>query len=176
MIFLSETYRNRRVLSLRVGKPIGRVTHPIINPTNLKLEAWYAYDDDAPDLRILPALEVRDIIAKGIVVDDHDSITLLEDMVRLKEVLDQKYDLVNSTVQTQSGRTLGTVDDYAVEHTSFFVTKLYVKQGLLRSLLNLGKTQLIIDRTQIVDVQPDKIIVRDAFEKITEPAGATARA
>lgn len=176
MIFLSDAYCDRPILSLRTGGAIGHAHTPIINPHNLKVDGWYATADGEKGAMVLPVSELRDMISKGLVVNDHDAITPVEDMIRLKDVIDDEYELIGKLVVTDGDRKLGKVQDYAVENQSMFVKKLYVNQSLFKSLTSFTKPQLIIDRTQIVDVTNDKIVVREASEKVTEPGGATARA
>lgn len=63
---------------------------------------------------------------------------------------------------SDAGRKLGTVDDYSINLESNRVQKLYVRGGMLSSWLG---TNLTIDRTQIIDVTPQKITVREATIK-----------
>lgn len=176
MIFLSDTYSNRHILSLRTGGPIGFASWPIINYKNLKIEGWHAKAHGEKGAMILPVGELRDIIAKGLVVNDHDAITPAEDMIRLKDVIDEEYELIGSSVETETGSKLGKVTDYAVENKTLFVQKLYISQNILRSLSSLTKPQLIIDRSQIIDVTSEKIVVKEASEKVRSTGAATAKA
>ncbi len=176
MILLSNIFSQRRILSLRTGNAIGFAYSPIINAHTFKVEGWYATLSGSKESMILPVLELRDIIAKGFVVNDHDAITPTEDMIRLKSVIDEDYTPIGKTVETDDGRKLGKVADYAVDSKSLFIKKLYVKQGLLQSLTSLTTHQVIIDRSQIIDVTPSKIIVREATVKASQPRSAPARA
>lgn len=175
MIFLSDIFKNRHILSLRTGGAIGYAYNPIINPQNLKIEGWYASSLGEKGTMILPVTELRDIIMKGFVVDDHDAITPLDDIVRLKSIIDGGFELIGKHVETDAGRKVGKVAEYAVENKTLFVKKLYVNQGVLKSLLSFTRPQLIIDRAQIVDVTPQKIVVRDVTQKIkpTVPVAAS---
>jgi sporulation protein YlmC with PRC-barrel domain len=160
-------------LSLRTGGPVGHALNPVLNPNNLKIEGWYATAVRERESYILPAGEVRDIIAKGIVVDDHSSLTLVEDMIRLKDVIELGFEIIGKTVKNENKRTLGKVEDYAVDDQSLYVKKLYVSQSLLRSF---STQQLVIDRTQIVEINDRFIIVKDGKMRVggTERARQTA--
>lgn len=173
MLQLSTTYYNRKILSLRTGGPIGHALSPIINPNNLKIEGWYATEIGERNPKVLPASEVRDIIHKGIVVDDHTSITDVHDMVRIKDLIDLAFEAIGKNARTESGRKLGRVQDYAVEDKTLFIKKLYVHQSLLKSL----KTQqLAIDRDQIIEINDKEIIVKEATEeaRVAQRAAAAA--
>ncbi len=173
MLQLSQIYYDRKILSLRTGGPIGQALSPVINPNNLKIEGWYATAIKERESYILPAGDVRDIISKGIVVDDHTALTPTDDLVRLKPVIDIGFEVIGKTVKNDRKRTIGKVADYAVDDASLFIQKIYVTQSLLK---NFSGRQLIIDRSQIIEITDKNIIVKSADERIgvTERARQTA--
>ncbi len=164
MLQLSGIYYDRKILSLRTGGPVGHALNPVINPNNLKIEGWYATAVHERESYILPVGEVRDIIAKGIVVDDHTSLTLVEDMIRLKNVIQLGFEIIGKTVKYENKRTIGKVEDYAVDDQSLYIQKLYVNQSLLR---NFSSQQLVIDRSQIVEINDRTVIVRDTRSRVS---------
>jgi sporulation protein YlmC with PRC-barrel domain len=143
---------------LRTGGVIGVAIEPVINPNNLKIEGWYALNHFEKGDFILPAREIRDFITKGLVVNDHDAMTHPDDMVRLKETLDIHFELIGKPVVSESKKKLGKVADYAVDESSYYIQKLYVNPSLLRGFTT---EQLIIDRSQIIEITNKKIIVQD---------------
>jgi sporulation protein YlmC with PRC-barrel domain len=173
MLRLSNNYTDRSILSLRTGGVIGVATTPIINPNNLKIEGWYAQNHFEKGVFILPAREIRDFIAKGLVVDDHDSLTHPDDMVRLKDTIDIQFELIGKTVMTESKKKLGKVADYAVDESSYYIQKMYVNPTILKGLTS---DQLLIDRNQIIEITNKKIIVQDPTvrERNTVPVRAQA--
>jgi len=171
MMILSQDYYDKSVLSLRTGGEVGIAIAPIINPNTLKIEGWYAQARGEKVEYILPATEIRDVIGKGLVVDDHSALTPTEDMVRLKDVVALRFDLLDKQVSTESGRKLGKVGDFAVDNQSNYIKKLYVNPSLLRGLTS---GQMLIDRSHIIEITNSKIIVSDAT--IRDRAGAPARA
>ena len=169
MLQLSSTYYDRPVLSLRTGGPIGHALNPLINPNNLKIEGWYATARGERSSYILPVGEVRDIISKGIVVNDHSSLTHVEDLVRLKNIIDLGFEIIGKQVVTENKRKVGKVGDYAVDSESMIIKKLYINQSIVKSF---STQQLIVDRNQIVELNDRKVVIRDT----TVQAGAGARA
>ena len=158
MLRLSKTYFSNSILSLQTGGQIGQAIEPIINPNNLRIEGWYSQNYGEKGEFILPSSHVRDFIAKGIVVDNHDALTLPADMVRLQSVIDTRFQLIGKLVQTESGKKLGKIIDFAVADESFYIQKLYVTPRFLRGLTN---EQLLIDRNAIIEITDKKIIVAD---------------
>lgn len=173
MLRLSNTYVNQPVLSLRSGSRIGTLGQPIINPNNLKLEGWYTDNlNDKGDF-ILPVIEVRDIISKGIVVNDHTALTEPEDLVRMQETLEINFELPGKLVVTESGKRLGKVSDYAVNDENYYIQKLYVSASILRGL---SQQQYTIDRSVIVELTDKKIVVPDSTIRSTSTNPSPARA
>lgn len=173
MLRLSNAYYNQAILSLRTGGKIGTAVSPIINPNNLKLEGWYVQDSHEKGERVLPMSEVRDFIAKGIVVNDHDALTETKDMVRLEKIIELRFELIKKSVYTESRTKLGKVEDFAVNDQNNYVQKLYINPPILKGLT---QEQLMIDRSAIVEITDKKIVVVDETvkSKAGEPAAVEA--
>jgi sporulation protein YlmC with PRC-barrel domain len=171
MLQLSKTLLNRPVMSLRTGSRVGTATEPVVNPNNLKIEGWFVVDRFTNDVMVVLSQDIRDIIPRGIIIDDHDALSKPEDLLRLEEVLHIHFNPLGKKVITNHKRRLGKVGDYAVDVEAMMIQKLYVERSILRSF---SSGQLSIDRTQIIEISPSRIVVRDADEKVS--AGATAPA
>ena len=171
MLQLSSTLYNVPIMSLRTGGPVGNAIAPIINPNNLKIEGWYAQDIYSKEQLILPEREIRDIIPKGFVVNDHDAMTHRSDLVRMEKILRIKFELITKNVVSENGKKLGKVQDFAYDSNSFYVQKLYVMPTLLKSIKG---DQIIIGRTQIINITDKKIVVSDPTVPVSAPAGAFA--
>jgi sporulation protein YlmC with PRC-barrel domain len=74
-------------------------------------------------------------------------------------VVEQNFDPINKTVVNESGDKLGRVDDYTINLKTYMLQKLYVHQSLMKSIIF---NNLVIDRTQIIEVTPKQFTVRDA--------------
>ena len=171
MLQLSASLLNKSVLSLRTGGPIATITSPIINPDNLKVEGFYCEDRFDKKQLILLYQDIRDILPKGYVVNDHDVLVEPEELVRLKKVLELDFSLIGKQVVTVNKEKVGKVSDYATETTTMFVQKIYVAQSILKSLTG---GSLGIDRTQIVEITPRRIIINELTK--TAPAAAAVTA
>ena len=173
MLRFSDVYHNRDVLSLRVGTSVGHAYMPILNPNNLKIEGWYATEKGGREEMILPVAEIRDVLKNGLVVDDHEALTHVEDLIRLKDIIDLRFELIGKSVKTDEKRRLGKISDYAVDDQTMMVQKLYVSRGAVKSLT---KQDLIIDRNQIVEINNKQVIVRDTTIRSTSGMTAPAAA
>ncbi|MDQ3158577.1 MAG: PRC-barrel domain-containing protein [bacterium] len=168
---LHSSLTNKKVLSLRTGAPIGSLAEEIINPNNLKIEGWYAIDNSTRKKGVLLNQDVRDILPQGIAVNDHEAISDPNELIRLKEIMDIGFELNEKKVRTESGKRLGKIMDFAFDKEGYFIEKIYVRQSVVKSF---SGGQLIIDRSQIVEVTHDKMIVKDAVIKLSEKVPAPA--
>ena len=158
-------------MSLRTGSPIASITGPIINPDNLKIEGFYCQDKFSKQELVLLYQDIRDMLPQGFVVNDHDVLVEAEELVRLKDVIALNFELTGKQVVTVDKQKVGKVSDYATETETMFIQKIYVSQSLVKSFTG---GSLSIDRTQVQEITPRKIIINDLLDTRRSPAAATA--
>ncbi len=173
MLKLHETLIGAAVLSLRTGGRAGTTTGLIINPNNLRVAGWYVDDRFSSDRLVLLANDVRDITAKGIIINDHEVLSQPEELIRLKEILEIGYDPLGKKVVSESGKKYGKVSDYSVETNSMIVKKIYASRSILK---DFSGGNLSIDRNQIIEITKTKIIIADPSEKSVAAAASQVAA
>lgn len=171
MLQLSASLLKKSVLSLRTGSPVATIVAPIINPDNLKIEGFYCQDSYDKKQLILLCQDIRDTLPDGYVINDHDVLSEPEELVRLKDVLALDFELIGKQVVTVDKDKVGKVSDYATETGTMFVQKIYVAQSILK---NFTGGSLSIDRSQIQEITPRRIIINELMQK--SPAAAPAAA
>jgi len=145
---------------------------PIVNPNNLKIEAFYCTDRfDKKKQLVLLYQDVRDVLPDGIVVNDHEVLADPHEVIRLQELIKLNFELIGKPVVTVSKDKVGKVNDFATEIETLYIQKLYVGQSLLKSLTG---GSLGIDRSQIVEITNRKIIINDLVQTAPVRAAATA--
>lgn len=164
---------NIPVLSLRTGGQVAITLEAIINPNNLKIEGFYCQDNRSKKRLVLLYQDIRDIVGKGIVVDDYETLVEPGELVRLKDILKLHFELIGKHVVTVSKEKVGKVSDYAVETNLMYVQKIYASQSLLKSLTT---GSLSIDRTQIVEITNRKIVIQDLLDTVSDEVPAAAAA
>lgn len=171
MLRLSETLLGKPIMSLRTGQPVATSSGVIIDPNNLKIEGFYCIDRFDRSEMVLLYQDIRDVIAQGFVVNDHDVLARPDDLVRLTKLIRLGFDLKGMRVVTVGGRRLGKVSDYAIEIETMYIQKFYVTQGFMKGLTggNLG-----IDRSQVHEITNSKVIVLDPLQGGAIRAAATA--
>ena len=169
MLQLANSITDLPVMSLRTGGMVAKAERPIVDPNNLKIVGWYCRDHFSKKELILLSKDIRDIVPQGLAIDDYDVLSSPEELIRIKDVLELNFELIGKPVVTDTKRRLGKVSDYAADVSSFFIIKMYISQPIYKSPAG---GQLSIDRSQIVEITPDHIVVRDVDEKVRSPAAA----
>ncbi|NBU33042.1 hypothetical protein EB118_04605 [bacterium] len=169
MLKLYRALLSLPIISLRTGGTIGKTLQPLINPNNLKIEAWYCNSVFTKNTLLLPAEDIREISKIGVAVNDQDSLTEPDDLIRLKQVASIQFDPIGKSVITESGQKLGKVEDYAVDIDSMYIVNLYVARRSIKSFTN---QPLTVNRLQIVEITDKKIIVKDI--EVTQKLSASA--
>lgn len=146
-------------------------TAPIINPNNLKIEGFYCQDLETKKQLVLLYQDIRDLIPQGFVVDDHEVLADPGELVRLKDILALNFDIMGKQVISDSKAKIGKVTDYATEIETMYIQKIYVSQSILKSFSggNLG-----VDRTQIIEITPSRIVINDPLQATPAHSPVTA--
>ena len=160
MLLPRDRLLNLPLMSLQTGTRVGLATQHIIDPRRLDIIAFYC---EGPLIDFSPAIlhtaDIREFSSIGLIIDGADNIMPPDDLVRLQEIIDYKFELIGKQVVEESGTKLGKVGDYTVDSDSFYIIKIHVKPTLWQSL---GRAELLIDRTQIREINDKQIVVRNA--------------
>jgi sporulation protein YlmC with PRC-barrel domain len=141
----------------------------IINPNNLKIEGWFVHDMFSGKRLVLISSDVRELSSRGVIINDHEVLSEVDELVRLKPIIEIGFVLIGKQVVSQSGKKYGKVSDFAVETESLLVKKIYAAQPIIKNLTG-GNTS--IDRTQVIEITSTKIIIDDPTEKADDRAVA----
>jgi len=166
MYILANQLRDLPVMSLQTGQSIAATERPIINPFDLEVMAVQCYVGRVRRSRgVILMRDIRQFSSDCIIIDSFDEIENPSEIVRLREVVERQFDPVGKLVVNESGHRLGKVEDYTINLKTFMLQKLYVHQSLMKSILF---NSLVIDRTQIIEVNDKQFTVRDA--SVSEPS------
>lgn len=151
------------VASIQSGHRVAVVRGLILDPRNMKV---FALTVDSPNLGsnlVVHTEDIRNIDHQGIIIDNNDQLMSADDdLVRLKEVTEIDFKLLGKSVYTEKGKKLGKVADFVVDTDTFMIMKIHVERSLVKSF---STSQLIIDRSQIVKVTDQRIIVKSTSKK-----------
>ncbi len=167
MLLLGSRLDHTPIMSLQTGGRLAHTEKPIIDPANLKI---LAYEVSGPLLTENPSFlrtnEIREYGRLGMIIDSADELVGLSDVIQIQKVHDLKFNLIGMPVIDEHKRKLGKVDDYTIDTDSYVIQQLNVRRGILKSLNDTG---LLINRSQILEINNSAIIVRSPTKKSVEP-------
>jgi uncharacterized protein YrrD len=156
-------------MGLQTGTQLAVAKNPIIDPNNLKI---IAYEVEGPLLTEKPSFiriaDVRELSDVGMIIDSTDEFVGLHDVIAIENIYKLGFKLLGMNVIDETKHKLGKVSDYSLEIGSFIIEQLSVSRGIIKSLT---ETELLIHRTQIVEINDINIIVKSIagkLEPITE--------
>lgn len=147
-----------------MGGRIAEVTGLIIDPNTLKLIACQV-DGAAPEEsgnHILRVDNIREFSRLGIIIDSADDFAGDDDIIQVSEILKLNFSLIGLRVESTDKAKLGKVIDYILDTTVWQVHQLIVHRPMLKSLID---PELIIPRSEIVEVNDYKVIIRSEHKK-----------
>lgn len=157
MILLESTLKDAPIMGLQSGAEIAHIKQPIIDPATLAILAYevegQSLDGDPWILRIADVRELSDI---GFIVDSADELVHPEDIIKLNDIYNLHFHVVGKNVTDEKRRKLGKVIDFTIETGNFVIQQLTVRRPFLKSL---NDTELLIHRSQIIEINDDTIVV-----------------
>ena len=173
MLLLGSRLIGTPIMGLQTGVKLATAKTPIIDPSNLKI---IAYEVEGPLLSERPSFiriaDVRELSDVGMIIDSNDEFIGIKDVVAIEKVYNLGFKLIGLTVIDESKHKLGKVCDYSLDVGNFTITQLNVKRGVIKSL---SETELLVHRSQIVEINNENIIVRTTAKKL-EPIKKTNQA
>ena len=167
MYVLSRQLNGLPILSLQSGQPLAAIESLVIDPTQLEIVAMRCHHVGGMEQPVVTPLDIRQVSVDGIIVDSEDALTDAVDIIRLAPLLNLGNFPLHVPVVSDMGRKLGKIEEFTINLETFRVQKLHIRPGALQSLMH---GSLIIDRSQIIDIKPELIVVRDVAVKVAVPA------
>jgi len=166
MLLPYERLLDTPVMSLQTGSELARTSSVLVDPRDFTV---VAYELVGPMLDQRPSylrpVDVRELSNLGLIVDSSDEFVGLDDVIRIKQVHDYGFNLLGMDVIDEKKKKLGRVQGFNVDSASFSVQQLVVKRPLLKSF---GETELLINRSQVVEVKESHVVVRAAANESPE--------
>lgn len=164
MLLLGSRLNGTPIMGLQTGTQLATTKNAIIDPENLMI---VAYEVDGPLLVDRPSFiriaDVRELSDVGMIIDSSDEFIGTKDVIAIEKIYKLGFKLIGLNVIDESKHKLGKVSDYSLETSSFIIQQINVSRGVLKSF---SETELLIHRSQIVEINNDSIIVRSAAKKL----------
>lgn len=163
MLALSSYILNKPILSIHFGGKIASVKSAVINPDNLKVVGLSLTVAASPSVETFLLIgDIREIGPMGFIIDDADEFIRTGDVVKFDEINSIGFSMEKAVVIDENGKKVGKVKDYSIDLDNFFVKKIHVRRGVFG---RINDTELIIDRSQVIEVGNDYIKIVDSREK-----------
>lgn len=162
MLIIGSRLINAPVMSLQTGSEIARTEREIIDTANLKVIGYELKGRllDKHNL-LLRVDEIREVSDIGMIIDSQDELIAPGDVIIFDEIREKGFTIIDMPVRDEKGSKLGKVSDYTLDIGSFIVQQLTVRRPVLKSL---GDVELIIHRSQIIEINNKAIIVKSKAE------------
>ncbi len=110
---------------------VGEIRQLIIDPNNGNLMGFLVRAGGifAPK-KVLSITDIRDWDPKAIITSSSDDLVPATEVIRIKEILDNKVNLLGMSAKTESGKGLGMIEDLLIDTDTQRVTKYYLKDLL----------------------------------------------
>ncbi|NTW62117.1 hypothetical protein HGB25_01750 [Candidatus Saccharibacteria bacterium] len=164
MLILGSRLIGTPIMSLQTGAQLASIKAPVIDTSNLKI---VGYEVEGPLLDIRPALlridDVRELSNVGMIIDSSDEFVGVDDVIDMGKMYKLNFKLIGLQVISESKQKLGRVSDYSLDTSSFVIQQLNVRHGIIKSFTD---TELLIHRSQIVEINDSAIVVRSTAQNI----------
>ena len=164
MLVMNSRIIGAPILSVQAGGPIATIKSAIIDPNDLKIPGFHLEGPlvNRAKARILDVRSIREYSQLGMVIDNIEELVAPDDVIKIQNVLELNFDLINLKVRTKKGTKLGHIIDYTLTSEDFIVQQIIVRRPLVKSLVD---PELTISRKEIVEITDYEVIIKDE-EKI----------
>lgn len=129
MLVQASQLMGRMIGAMDIQATIGTTKRLIIDPATGQIIAlgvqpngWFRPE------QFLVTRDIIDLEPGVIVIKQEDDLLPLTDLVRVADVVKQKLPILNQKARTESGQSLGVVDDLLIELESWRIAKYYLKR------------------------------------------------
>jgi len=140
-------------------RPVTQVQDVLVDPENGKVLALFVSGRGGK------IITPRDIVAvkHGVFLRDADDILDIDEVLRVESVVSKFQPLGAMKVLTEGGKSLGKVCDFVIDDKAFVLKKIYSGKSVLGMVQYDSR---IISYKDIVEIQADRVIVKDDLETV----------
>jgi len=138
------------VAAVDTESKIGEISQILIEPENGTLLGFLVKAGGIfAAKKVLSVVDVRDWDPNGLVTESIDNLVPPSEIVRIKEVLDKNIILIGMPAKTESGKSLGSVEDLLIDTDTSCVVKYYLKDLLGNARVLSSDKVIKIDKAVI---------------------------
>ncbi|MDP4125426.1 MAG: PRC-barrel domain-containing protein [Bacillota bacterium] len=158
----SRKYLSLPIISLKEGQQIGYVKNIILDATTKSLAAIVVDPKGFfKDQRIIPYSKVISVGDDAITIDKESHVEKASNLPELFDLVKEKLTIIGTKMVTETGKTLGTADEYYVDPQTGKITHIEISGGKLEGFLS-GKA--LISADYITTIGHDVIVTQKGSE------------
>ncbi len=155
----------RSIYSVHSGTIIGTIAGWLVTIKGLRMELLCVKTNDNSTAYLLTN-DIRSLGGK-VIIDSESKLSEQDELVRHQELIISMFDLMGSKVVSASGQRIGSTKELEINPQDFYIHKIHIRARYIKRLLN---ERLIIDRTDILEIKKDLVVVKDATIKTKQTA------
>lgn len=158
----SKKFLSLPIVSLSEGQHIGYVKNLVIDSQSKRLAALVIDPKGFfKDQRIIPYAKVVSVGDDAITIDKGAHVEKSASLPEILNLIKEKITVIGTRVITQSGKTLGVVEEYYIDPDTGKITQIEISGGKIEGLLN-GKA--LLDANYITTIGQDVIVAEKGCE------------
>lgn len=147
---------NLPIASEEDQEKVGEIIDIVIEPENGRVLGFLVKAGGMfSTVKALSVVDVRDWDPNGIVTRTFENIVEPKEIIRLNELYEKKIILLNMKAKTESGKSLGKVENYLIDTETEMVVKYYLKDLL-------GNTR-VLSNDKVIEIT-DEVVFLDDIE------------
>lgn len=164
----SRKFLSLPIVSLSEGQHIGYVKNLVIDAQGKSLAALVIDPKGFfRDQRIIPYNKVISVGDDAITIDKGNYVEKSTSLPEILTLIKEKLTVIGTRVITESGKTLGVVEEYYIDPESGKILQIEISGGKIEGLLN-GKA--LLDANYITTIGHDVIVAQKGCESSLQVA------
>lgn len=158
----SRKFLSLPIISLQEGQQLGYVKSLILNAATKSLAAIVVDPKGFfKDQRIIPYSKIVSVGDDAITINKESHVEKTSSLPELLDLVKEKLSIIGTKMVTETGKTIGTADEYYVDPSTGKITQIELSGGKLEGLLN-GKAW--ISAEYITTIGHDVIVIQKGSE------------
>lgn len=158
----SRKFLSLPIISLQEGQQLGYVKSLILDAGKKSLAAIVVDPKGFfKDQRIIPYSKVVSVGDDAITIDKESHVEKSSSIPELLDLVKEKLTIIGTKMVTESGKTLGTAEEYYVDPSTGKITQIEISGGRFEGIFN-GKAR--ISAEYVTTIGHDVIVIQKGSE------------
>lgn len=144
---------------------VGVIRQIIVNPENGQLMGFLVLTGFFSPAKVLSTMDIKFWDKDGIITELEENLVDQDEIVRIHKVLEDKINLFEMPAETESGKSLGKVENFLINTETGSVVKYYLKDMIGQSRFMPADKVIKIDKNIIFE--DDEIELKDTVAEIS---------